>query len=71
MQSDIIVVIGDNIETTKTVDRSPATKQILVLYGYCRLAVGFVILTADPVSRGCVSVKLSPSVKPLPTYRDF
>jgi len=31
MQSDIIVVIGDNIETTKTVDQSPVTKQILAL----------------------------------------
>jgi len=31
VQSHIIVVIGGNIETTKTVDRIPATKQILVL----------------------------------------
>jgi len=31
MQSDIIVVTAGNIETTKTVDRSPAAKQILVL----------------------------------------
>jgi len=29
--SDIIVVIAGNIETTKTVDRSLAAKQILVL----------------------------------------
>ena len=33
--------------------------------------LGFVILTADPVSLGCVSVELSRSVIPLPTYRDF
>jgi len=28
--SDIIVIIAANIETTKTVDRSPAAKQMLV-----------------------------------------
>ena len=33
--------------------------------------LGFVILTADPVSRGCVSVKLPRSVKPLPTLSRF
>jgi len=33
-QSHIIIVIAGNIETTKTVGRSPAAKQILVLWVY-------------------------------------
>jgi len=33
-QSDIIIVIGSNIETTKILDRRPAAKHILVLWMY-------------------------------------